>query len=1214
MIVDTLALFARPRPYYIVAEDYDRTDSAARVMHELCHALNVCGNEAYILAGHVSQHLRTPVLSTSIEQQHREAGLEPIVVYPETELGNPLAAGTVIRYCYRSSLPVDAASVTTFCAHAELAEPNDGKPLVISLPFFDRDKYQPGPKPGRKRLAYTRGYPDARLHFADLLANCETIDETHPATEEKLIALLQGAERLYCFGESALAVEAALCGCPVVYVPTPGGPPWPAAVFRNAPNCFTLDDSEAALDAVRTNLGEFGKVVAQFEAELPQQLLNFVDLTQALPVSPRRSSIHEEGPDSILARWATMRVTRPSIDARRYAKWRAGRTLQEIDGELMAERMLTKWPARPRFHLLCDVDPAELPLLADTLDALAAQLYQDWLLTIVAPVECPEGELDTQGRVRWITQPDGDARHAALSRAALEPDTDWCALVQPGVRLEPFALQMLGDYIAIRPDWHFIYTDEDLVDRSGKLSDPRFKPDLNIDLLRSIDYLGGFCPARVSTLRNAGGIGELRGAETYDIALRVLDHCGASAIGHISEILYHSPTLTRREPAVEAERQSVQTHLARLHVDAVIQDGHGYATRRVIYRHPTTPLVSIVIASRDKAEFLAPCIESLFARTRYPAFEVIILDVENTEPDARNLLDRIAANGNPQLRVLMRQGGTAIASHYNAAAELAKGDYLLFLDDDCIILQDDWLDRLMSTACRPEVGMVGPRFASPGQDKIHDTGLVLGFRGVAGTPYNNVLAADAPGYLGFKTLDQNVSAISPACMLVRASLFRTIGGFQSEHFPNEHAALDLCLRLNATKHWIVWTPYVTLARYGSGSRLAPPKDTVARGELAASIEQETDALVRRWLRQLAHDSFYNPNLSLSEAYLPDHRATVEWDINFHDRKRVIGFPLPGGSGEYRIIAPFRAISRTGLAHTSIVESDRKQMRILSLLEIARAEPDVIVVHQAVEYGQIAALESYKKYCPTIRRVTGLDDLVSLLPPKHPSYRKRAIDIRPRLRASLALCDRVIVSTEPLAELCRPLIDEVIVMPNCLEWEIWGTIDSVYAPAQRPRVGWIGAQQHYGDLEHIFDVVRELADEVDWIFMGMCPDAIRPYVKEYHSWTSGFAAYASKMSSLNLDLAIAPLDVNPFNEAKSNLRLLEYGAMRWPVVCTDIYPYQNAPVTRVPNTKHAWIDAIREKLSDRAAARREGEALRSWVESSFILENRVGDWLEAFTGR
>lgn len=1210
--VPPLPLFSRSRPYYIVADDYGRSDSSARVMHQLCHALNLAGAEAYLLAGETTPELRTPTLNLAIEHQHRQAGVAPIIVYPDSVEGDPLDAPSAVRYAWRRrpALPQDA-EMCRFAPQPALLPPDRRNEGLLAVPLVDLKKFRPDGPRGNAWVAYVEGYPDARLHFSELLKCCEIVDRYQPATQDGLIELLCRAERFYCFGESELALEAALCGCPVVHIPAPGGALHPAGAFAAVPGSFATDDSDEALDEVRANLY---KLRAHYEETLrafPQQLHGFVAVTQELPVRPRVTGTHEEQPESLVSRWATARIAAPAVSPRRHALWRANRTLQEIDGELMAERMLRKWAVRPRFRLLVEIGDGEEALLADTLDTLDAQLYPDWHLTILAPGPCPDKSLDESCKIRWVPVGGPAERRGELEQLAQGGDADWCAIVAPGLRLEPYTLQMLGDYIAMRPHWRFIYVDEDVVDRTGKLADPRFKPDLNLDLLRSIDYLGGFCTVSASALREAGGPGECRGAESYDIALRLLDRFGARAIGHVAEVLCHSPAASRRPLPIEAERQAVIDHLVRCGVDAVVQDGHGFATRRIIYRHSTSPHVTVVITSRDKAEFLGPCLESLFERTCYPSFDVIVLDPDSREPDARALMDRLNATGELPLRVLPVDPSAGVAAHYNIAAAAAAGEYLLFLDDDCVVLQDDWLARLMASACRPEVGIVGPRFAAPGREKLHDAGLVLGFRGPVGAPYAGILAPDAPGYLGHRTLDQNVSALSPACFIVRAGLLRALGGFAEKDFPHDHTVLDLCLRTNDSGHWIVWTPYVTLARYGNSSREAAPKAASENVERLAQIEGENDRLIRSWLPKLARDPFYNRNLSLLDAYQPEHRATIDWNVDFRDRQRIVGFPLPGGSGEYRVIAPLRAISRGGLAQTSVIHSERRMVRVLSLLELARAEPDVLVMHQAVEPGQIATLDRCRKYLPNMRRVTGLDDLISLLPAKHPGYRRRAVDIRPRLRASLAVCDRVVVSTEPLAELCRPLIDDVVVMPNCLEWDIWGKLEPVYAPCKKPRVGWIGAQQHYGDLEHVFEVVAELANEVDWVFMGMCPEPIRQHVHEFHDWTHGFEAYASKMATLNLELAIAPLDVNPFNEAKSNLRLLEYGAMRWPVVCTDVYPYRNAPVTRVPNTTRAWVDAIREKLSDRDAARREGEALRHWVEENFILEQRAGEWLDAF---
>jgi glycosyltransferase involved in cell wall biosynthesis len=148
---------------------------------------------------------------------------------------------------------------------------------------------------------------------------------------------------------------------------------------------------------------------------------------------------------------------------------------------------------------------------------------------------------------------------------------------------------------------------------------------------------------------------------------------------------------------------------------------------------------------------------------------------------------------------------------------------------------------------------------------------------------------------------------------------------------------------------------------------------------------------------------------------------------------------------------------------------------------------------------------------------------------------------------------------------------------------------------------------------VADVVRALAGEVEWVFFGMCPEPIRALVREFHGPVA-FEEYPARLAALDLDLALAPLEVNRFNECKSNLRLLEYGALGWPVVATDIEPYRGAPVTRVPNRAAAWIEAVRERIHDLDAAAREGDALREWVRAHWMLEDHLDDWLTALDPR
>ena len=182
----------------------------------------------------------------------------------------------------------------------------------------------------------------------------------------------------------------------------------------------------------------------------------------------------------------------------------------------------------------------------------------------------------------------------------------------------------------------------------------------------------------------------------------------------------------------------------------------------------------------------------------------------------------------------------------------------------------------------------------------------------------------------------------------------------------------------------------------------------------------------------------------------------------------------------------------------------------------------------------------------------------------------------------------------------------------IDW--WGQLYSNPFNNRKPRVGWAGGASHLGDLELIYDVVKDLSKEVDWVFFGMCPDKLRPFVKEYHEGVP-IHLYPKKLASLNLNLAVAPLENNLFNDCKSNLRLLEYGACGIPVVCSDTQAFINSklPVTIVKNKYKNWINAIRDHINNFDSSNNSGLNLRKSVLENWMLNDySATNWLKAWS--
>lgn len=892
-----------------------------------------------------------------------------------------------------------------------------------------------------------------------------------------------------------------------------------------------------------------------------------------------------------------------------YDLWCVERALTRVQGDLYDLRMAA-WPFRPQFHLAVMANQADMGRIGKSVQSLASQVYFDVSLTLVSPEPPPSVWTDSDKLV-WRQVPEEKLMEAA-SQVLLQSGADWVGMIDAGDTVAEHSLLFLAEAIIAHPEWRFIYTDDDVLGTDGKRSSPRFKPDFNLDLLRSSPYIGGLVVISRALFIQLGGFSStVKGAEDYDLALRAVEVAGTKAIGHVPDVLYHHLQdggrwrLSEIE-LVEAGKRALEMHLTRTGVPATVDHGLFPASYRVRYIHSDRPLVSILVAVREGLDALQRCIESVLSSTRYPDYEVLIMDNDSTSPEMIAYLAGIDALGEARIRVYRHPSPASQPLLHNLLAREARGAYLLFLDFDAAVLQEDWLDCLMAHALRPEVGLVAPR-SLRADGTVEQTGLVLGLDQTVDTLFHGE-PMDFPGYQGRAHLEQNFSGLGGGCLLVRKSLFEQLSGFDVEHFADRFATADFSLRASAAGLLAVWTPFVSLLCEGGAARHEWRGTPVEEEAVSAALESATDHLYRRWLPQLARDPAYNPNLTLERGryFTIETRSTLTWDpLPWRPLPCVLAHPADNmGCGEYRIISPMRALREAGKVQGWV------DIHLYAGPELERINPDTIILQRQTEPKQIEAIARHKKFSKALR-VFELDDLLTGTPLKSVHRTHMPKDIASSLRRALSLCDRFVVSTEPLKEAFRDYHADIRVVPNFLERSVWGGFWPLRNQSAKPRVGWAGGVGHTGDLEMITGVVRELADRVDWVFMGMCPDQMRPWVKEFHPGVP-VEQYPAKLASLNLDLAIAPLEIIPFNEAKSNLRLLEYGVLGYPVVCSDIYPYRgDFPVTRVRNRDQEWVDAILHMISDRDKCADAGDRLRDYVYSHWMMEDNLDRWLQAW---
>ena len=889
----------------------------------------------------------------------------------------------------------------------------------------------------------------------------------------------------------------------------------------------------------------------------------------------------------------SQQVGTKSLDfAELYAEWLDARTLSEGQLQLLPKR-IEQWPSRPRIMTVVFCDEADEIALHATLDSLTSQSYAASRILLLGPGGL--SSLKGAGVQHLVRQGDGFEQLNTL--LAGDDQVDWIFLLQAGDRLHPHALVIMAERMALRPDCLCVYGDEGAHD--GRVaSEPIFKPDFNLDLMRSVPYVGRQLAFKRETLSVLGGFDEqFAGLAPHDLLWRLVEARGLHVVEHIPEVLVQSQYSYAdwlSEPSLQAQAAPVvRAHLQRLGVPAQVDSIPGSLMTQVRYRHEQMASVSILIHAGDDLPALQRCVESLFEHTRYGSYEVLLIASGDEPRELQGWLKAMEGLGGEQLRVIYVHG-QGRAQCLNQASDYARGDYLLLLDAGCALFDGQWLSELMLQAQRPEVGVVGPKLY--GRDgSVASGALVLGLRGLAGNPFLGCTTDSS--YLDRLRLVQNWSALSLDCLLVRRELFHELHGLETEALKQTWFDADLCLRVRELGFLVVWTPFSRVARLGAAD--------------SAGDVQEADlqAFFQRWLSSVACDPAYNRNLSLTHGSFnlePGMRSG--WDpFIARAMPSILALPVSTNAvGHYRVIQPFTELERAGWIQGRIGYS------LPSLVEAEREKPDVMILQLRYTSDSVKQIAQLKQFS-NARRIFEIDDYIIDPPKKNDHVRNWPSDIAELLSQAVGLCDRLVVSTEPLADALSHMHHDIRVVPNMLAASLWTGLASERQTSVRPRVGWAGGTSHRGDLELMFEVVKTLADQVDWVFFGMCPEMLRPYVKEFHK-SVPLAQYPQKLASLNLDLALAPLEQNLFNDCKSNLRLLEYGVCGFPVICTDTKAYAGyLPCTRVrENSAEQWLQAIRMHLADPQASYRQGDALREVVLRDYVLTARhLQHWANAW---
>ncbi|QNK71089.1 glycosyltransferase family 2 protein [Variovorax sp. PAMC26660] len=516
-----------------------------------------------------------------------------------------------------------------------------------------------------------------------------------------------------------------------------------------------------------------------------------------------------------------------------------------------------QWPGTPIFALVMAVADSSHQALERAVASVRAQVYPHWHLSLVV-----HAALSAQTREWLESQASVDARIELLVQPPMALVADWLACCDARDALAPDTLWRVADAAVGNPQAALIYTDEDRIADDGQRSAPYFKPDWNVDLLRSQDYVSRLAFFSASLASELGGFDPGFGeAASYDLALRCAEHLSSERIVHIPKVLYHrhvaSPdhvhAMDPAEYVPEGGERALQAHLARTGIAATAQrESHGF---RVRYDLPAElPLVSLFIPTRNGLKLVRQCIESILEKTLYPRYEIILVDNGSDDPEALRYFEEIAARSG--VRVLRDDSPFNYSALNNGAAAIARGEIFGLINNDIEVISPDWLGEMVSIALQPGVGAVGARLWYP-EKTLQHAGVVLGYRGGVADHAHRRLAEGDAGYFGRAALLQTFSVVTAACLVVRRALYEEVGGLDAQHLKVAYNDVDFCLRLREAGYRNVWTPYAELFHHESATR---PSD-LSEAQIERFLGEER-YMKNRWGDLLFNDPAYNPNLSL----------------------------------------------------------------------------------------------------------------------------------------------------------------------------------------------------------------------------------------------------------------------------------------------------------------------------------------------------------------
>jgi glycosyltransferase involved in cell wall biosynthesis len=575
---------------------------------------------------------------------------------------------------------------------------------------------------------------------------------------------------------------------------------------------------------------------------------------------------------------------------------------------------------RPMISVLMPTYNTPEKWLIAAIESVRRQLYDNWELCIADDAskephvrKILERYQKKDPRIKVVIRETNGHISAASNAALALAHGEFIALLDHDDEIRPHALACVALELDAHPNADLIYSDEDKIDENGHRYDPYFKPDWNPDLFLVQNFVSHLGVYRTLLVREVGGfrVG-YEGSQDWDLAMRIVERTEPARIRHIPQILYHwrsvpgstAMLIGAKTYATQAAEKVITEHFVRAGVNATITPTKG-SYWRVHYPIPyPAPRVTLIIPTRNRLDVLKPCVESLLAKTTYPNFEILIVDNDSDDPETVAYLRELEESCAPG--EVRREKGEGETSHALAAERSGRrpqgtgsdsdpspfsilpapgaqrsrvrvvhfpGEFNFsainnfgvsqtdaplvgLLNNDLEVIHGDWLEEMVSHAMRPEIGCVGAKLYYP-DGRIQHAGVILGIGGVAAHAWQTH-PRGAAGQAHRNLLQQNLSAVTAACLVIRRDVYEQVGGLEADKLKVAFNDVDFCLKVLAAGYRNFWTPYAELYHHESASR--GKEDTLEKRD---RFRTEVEYMTAKWGDALVNDPAYNPNLTLT---------------------------------------------------------------------------------------------------------------------------------------------------------------------------------------------------------------------------------------------------------------------------------------------------------------------------------------------------------------